>query len=149
VTRVALLDVNVLVALFDPAHVHHELAHDWFAENAPHGWATSALTESAFVRVVSNPAYGGTAPRVAEIVDRLRMFRASGHHHYWTETLSLGDRASFDLSFLGSHRQITDVYLLGLATRHTGRLATFDRSIPIKAVVGATPEALAVISGSS
>ena len=32
--RVALLDVNVLVALFDPDHVHHDLAHDWFAEPA-------------------------------------------------------------------------------------------------------------------
>ena len=32
-SRVALLDVNVLVALFDPDHVHHELAHDWFADH--------------------------------------------------------------------------------------------------------------------
>jgi predicted nucleic acid-binding protein len=27
----ALLDVNVLIALVDPRHVHHELAHRWFA----------------------------------------------------------------------------------------------------------------------
>jgi predicted nucleic acid-binding protein len=27
---VALLDVNVLVALFDPVHTHHEAAHQWF-----------------------------------------------------------------------------------------------------------------------
>lgn len=25
-------DVNVLIALLDPLHVHHERAHAWFAE---------------------------------------------------------------------------------------------------------------------
>ena len=53
---VALLDVNVLVALFDPAHVHHEAAHAWFGTHRRQRWATCALTENAFVRVVSNPA---------------------------------------------------------------------------------------------
>ncbi len=33
VTRPALLDVNLLVALFDPDHVHHDIAHDWFTED--------------------------------------------------------------------------------------------------------------------
>jgi predicted nucleic acid-binding protein len=27
----ALIDVNVLIALLDPRHVHHEPAHAWFA----------------------------------------------------------------------------------------------------------------------
>jgi uncharacterized protein len=143
--RVALLDVNVLVALFDPDHGHHEPAHDWFAENIAHGWATCALTETAFVRVVANPAYGGHAGRPAAIVDRLRMFRASGHHKFWEDPLSLADRSVFDLSYASGHRQITDIYLLGLATKMRGRLATFDRAIPLKAVVGATAEALAIV----
>src|SRR3970040_203386 len=39
VSRVALLDVNLLVALFDPDHIHHELAHDWFADHRPYGRA--------------------------------------------------------------------------------------------------------------
>jgi hypothetical protein len=39
VSRPALLDVNLLVALFDPDHVHHELAHDWFADQRDAGWA--------------------------------------------------------------------------------------------------------------
>lgn len=29
----ALLDVNVLIALFDADHIHHERAHDWFMRN--------------------------------------------------------------------------------------------------------------------
>jgi hypothetical protein len=36
--------------------------------------------------------------------------------------------------------------LLALAVRKGGRLAAFDRSIPLGAVVGATPESLAVIA---
>jgi len=37
---VALLDVNVLVALLDADHVHHDAAHDWFAGARQHGLAT-------------------------------------------------------------------------------------------------------------
>ncbi len=49
----ALLDVNVLVALADPRHVHHEAARQWFeGEDA---FATTPLTEVAFVRLMSHP----------------------------------------------------------------------------------------------
>ena len=44
--RPALLDVNVLIALFDETHVHHEAAHDWFADNRAAGWATCAITRT-------------------------------------------------------------------------------------------------------
>ena len=52
----ALLDVNVLIALFDPVHGHHEPAHAWFAHNRPFGWATCPITENGLVRVLSNMA---------------------------------------------------------------------------------------------
>jgi predicted nucleic acid-binding protein len=45
---------------------------------------------------------------------------------------------------LGS-RQVTDVYLLVLAVRHGGRLVTFDRSVPLKAVGSAGPEHLVML----
>src|SRR5205807_1947335 len=57
VSGVALLDVNVLVALFDPDHVHHEPAHRWFAEQRGTGWATCPLTENGLLRVLTHPAY--------------------------------------------------------------------------------------------
>ena len=143
-SAVHLLDVNVLVALFDADHVHHETAHDWFADHREQGWATSAATESGFVRVVSNPAYG-LGLRVAEAADRLRRFCASGHHRFWTETVSLRDDARFRLDLLRGHRQVPDVALLGLAVAMGARLATFDRTIPVAAVHGATAASLAVI----
>jgi hypothetical protein len=143
--RVSLLDVNVLVALFDPDHIHHELAHDWFADHRAEGWATCAVTENGFVRVVSNPRYQPDAPRPAAVVDRLRRFCTSEHHHFWADPVSLRDAALFNLSVARGHRQVTDIYLLALARRQGGRLATFDRTIPLAAVKGAGDDTLAVI----
>lgn len=143
-SAVHLLDVNVLVALFDADHVHHEAAHDWFADHREQGWATSPATENGFVRVVSNPAYG-IGLRAVDAADRLRRFCASGHHHAWTDGASLLDASLFRLDHLAGHRQVSDVYLLGLTVRMGGRLATFDHAIPVEAVHGATPESLAVI----
>jgi hypothetical protein len=40
---------------------------------------------------------------------------------------------------------VTDLYLLGLAVRRQGRLATFDRAIPLAKVRGAEAENLALI----
>lgn len=143
-SAVHLLDVNVLVALFDPEHVHHDAAHDWFADHRSTGWATSPTTESGFLRVLANPAYG-LGLRAVEIADHLRRFRASGHHELWLEAVSLCDDQTFRLGHVHGHRQFTDVYLLGLAVQMRGRLATFDRGIPLAAVAGATPEHLCVI----
>ncbi len=144
--RIALLDVNVLVALFDPDHVHHDIAHDWFAEQRPLGWATCPLTENGAVRVMSNPAYGLERMRVDTAAARLRKFRASGHHTFWSDAISLSDEAVFAWHMATGHRQVTDIYLLALAVKMKGCLATFDQSIPLKAVAGATAAALKVIT---
>ncbi len=141
--RPALLDVNVLIALFDPDHVHHDAAHAWFGTQRVSGWATCPLTENAVVRILSNPAYGASTTQPIELAGRLAAFRASGHHTFWPDDLSLCDTTVFDLAV--GHRQLTDVYLLGLAVAHGGFLATFDRSIPLKAARGARPADLVVV----
>ncbi len=141
--RPALLDVNVLIALFDPDHVHHDAAHAWFGNHRASGWATCPLTENAAVRILSNPAYGASAAQPIELARRLAAFRDSGHHTFWPDDVSLCDTGVFDL--VVGHRHLTDVYLLGLAVAHDGFLATFDRSIPLKAVRGARPPDLLVL----
>jgi predicted nucleic acid-binding protein len=144
VTSPALLDASVLIALFDLAHVHHEVAHDWFADNRERGWATSPLTENALLRIVSNPKYGSNWERTPILATRLRAFCATADHHFWPDTLSLGDSAVFDLS-VAAHQHLTDVYLLGLAKANAGVLATFDRTVPFTAVLGATRDMVEVI----
>ena len=144
-SAVALLDVNVLVALFDPDHLHHDAAHRWFAAHRHAGWATCPLTENGLVRVLSQIAYTPAPEPPARIVDRLRAFCGSGGHVFWPETVTLRDPRLFVKALPISARQVTDVYLLALARRRGGRLATFDRSIPLGAVVGARPEHLEII----
>ncbi len=141
--RPALLDVNVLIALFDPDHLHHESAHRWFAEHRAAGWATCPLTENGAVRILSNPAYSTIAERPAALGGRLRAFCESGHHRFWPDDVSLRDGSLFTLET--GHRQLTDSYLLGLAVRHAGCLATFDRAVTLRSVRGARPEHLTII----
>ncbi len=131
--RVALLDVNVLLALVDPDHVHHDLAHDWFAGQRPHGWATCPLTETAFVRVLSHRRYGAGL-RPADAVAALAAFKASGQHHFWSDTVSLTDEALFRADRIPTARYVTGAYLLALARKRLGVLATFDAAVPITAV---------------
>lgn len=145
-SRIALLDANVLIALFDPDHLHHDPAHDWFEDSRANGWATCPLTENAVVRILSNPTYVVGAESTAQIVKRLSRFCGSGGHVFWGDTLSVRDRQHFPATFPVSSRQVTDAYLLALACENGGTLATFDTSIALATVVGATPAHLTLIS---
>jgi toxin-antitoxin system PIN domain toxin len=143
----ALLDVNVLVALFDPDHVHHRPAHGWLAEGRAGGWATCPLTENGLVRILSNPSYSGRRTTVEDAIERLTAFRASGDHEFWPDTVSLCEEGLVVFPHVGGHRRLTDVYLLALAVQRGGRLATFDRRIRPEAVAGAEPEHLVLLGG--
>ena len=143
---ISLLDVNVLVALLDPAHQNHDDAHDWFGRNRRHGWATCPTTINGCIRVLSNPAYPTVEATPAEVARRLRSASSSVDHHFWEDSVSLLDESLFRLIAIGGHQKITDAYLLGLAMRNHGQLATFDRSIPWKAVAGARPADIALIA---
>jgi toxin-antitoxin system PIN domain toxin len=146
VSRVALLDVNVLVALFHPDHIHHEAAHTWLAANRFDGWATCPLTENGLLRILSNAASSGMHENAASIRLRLETFCSSGSHVFWPDSVSLRDERRFRLVG-ATHKQVTDIYLLGLSVENGGRLATFDRRIPLRAVIDAGQDALAVIAG--
>jgi predicted nucleic acid-binding protein len=61
-----LLDVDVLIALIDPAYVSHGETHRWFTQKGPACWATCPITESGKMRIVGRPRYPNTpgAPAV-------------------------------------------------------------------------------------
>ena len=143
---IALLDVNVLVALFDPAHLHHEAAHVWFGPNRSRQWATCAITENALVRVLSNPAYPGRRTTVEDAAARLRTFCSVREHVFWASSISVRDPGRFHWNHIQGHRQLTDVYLLALSVSNRGRLATFDSTISLKAVEGAAVRNLELLA---
>lgn len=82
-------------ACADPAHVHHEAAHRWFGVNRKYRWATCPLTENAFVRVLSNPAYPGQATTIEDAVVRLRTFYTEREHVFWSDAVSIRERGRF------------------------------------------------------
>lgn len=146
---VSLLDVNVLIALFDPRHINHEHAHRWFERNRGKGWASCPLTVNGFVRILSNPKYPGLAVNVSEVAARLREFCSASDHEFWPDSVSLLDHELFRPREISGHQNVTDTYLLGLATRRHGKLTTFDRSISTKAVVGANSSYIELIASNS
>jgi toxin-antitoxin system PIN domain toxin len=119
-----LLDVNVLLALFDPRHVHHERAHAWFAEIST--FATTALTEAAFVRLVSNPHV--TAESCATALTTLRTIRAMDNHRFVPDDTSLAEPAISTEPMVG-YRQVTDFHLVNLAASRALTFATFDATL--------------------
>lgn len=126
---IALLDVNALVALAWPNHVHHQVVHRWFAEQRARGWATCSITESGFMRVSSNPAATPEARTPAEALAQLERMVVVPGHHFWPDDVSPVLDELITREWILSHRQVTDAHLLSLAIRHGGRLATFDRGI--------------------
>ena len=140
----ALLDVNALIALVQPDHVHHQAAHQWWSENGESGWASCPLTENGFVRVVTQPRYPRPIP-VPHAVELLRAAVAGTDHEFWSDDISLRHDARFDPARLLGPKRLTDTYLLALAVEHDARLATCDRAISLTAVRGAQARNLVVI----
>lgn len=125
----ALLDVNVLVALAWPNHVHHGAAGAWFARHRDAGWATCPLTESSFVRVSANPAISAgtvTPLAAAELLARLREL---GSHEFLADTISFASSPEVRRLRVLGHRQVTDAHLLALARSRGARLVTFDAGV--------------------
>jgi len=125
---VTLLDVNVLIALIWPEHQFHRQAFSWFDRNARHGWATCPITQMGFVRMLSSSPIR-EAPTVSEALKLLELNLEHPDHEFWADEIGILPAINLTGAILQGHRQITDAYLLGLAVRHKGKLATFDRSI--------------------
>ena len=141
----ALLDVNVWVALFDDAHQFSDRANR-FIEARGTRIATSPLVENGVIRVMSLPSYGrGGGLPIQVVRERLREACAALDHEFWPDDISLRDDAHVDFTRVQGHNQITDLYLLALATHRDGCLASFDQGIALSSVRGATARHLKML----
>ena len=140
-----LLDVNVLIALLDDAHVFARRANEW-VESAPRRIATCPIVENGVIRIMSAPAYSTTHRATPEqVADGLRALGEGLDHEFWPDDVSMLDETLVDFSRLHGHRQVTDAYLLALAVRRGGVIATFDTALPWTAVRGASKKHLLAI----
>jgi toxin-antitoxin system PIN domain toxin len=130
-----LLDVNVLIALGDTNHSHRAAALRFFEKRAVvEGWATCPLTENAFIRIFGGPHYPGGPRSTAEARRVLNSIRTAPGHQFWPDDLSLTD--THMLPVLPTSEHLTDIYLLALAVKNGGKLATLDASINPTHIVG-------------
>ena len=124
-----LLDVNVLIALAWPTHVHHVAAQTWFLTTGRRAWATCPLTQTAFVRISSNPKFIDGAVTPNQAIELLAEVTKASQHEFWPDDLSLGETDTLVWPYVVGHRQVTDAYLLALAKAHAGKLATLDGGV--------------------
>lgn len=130
-----LLDVNVLIALVDPAHVAHEPVHAWFGRVGRKAFATCPITENGLLRIVGHPKYPNSPGPPSSVVGALLAIRALPGHAFWPDSISVVDDSVFDSTQLSSHAKVTDSYLLALARAHRGKLATLDHRLASDAVI--------------
>jgi toxin-antitoxin system PIN domain toxin len=130
-----LLDINVLIALCDPAHPH-AIAADRFYRGglAREGWATCPIIENGFLRIFGSRKYPGGpgSPQAARLI--LAGLLASPGQQFWQDDLTLMSPSVFPQ--LPASDNLTDVYLLALAVKRGGRFATFDAGMDASLVPG-------------
>ena len=138
----ALLDVNALIALVDTDHLSHSEMSKWFLAHYAQGWATCPLTENGMIRVLSQPAYASGQRTPVEAVQILTSLKATfrSSYEFWPNEISLTDAEIFKPELIAGPRQVTDVYLPGLAARRNSVLVSFDKSLPWHAVKGGSPK---------
>jgi len=136
--------VNVIIARTDSRHEHHNRVVRWQERHSDELFVTCPLTENGFVRIYGHPNYPGGPGSPAEAMVELRYLRALPVHRFIPDSLSLADAEVFlDLAGV-SPRQLSDVYLLGLAAHHGIEFATTDTRVLVHLVRGGA-EALHVI----
>ena len=126
-----LLDINVLIALADPDHEHHEKAEVFFLTNHRQGWATCPITENGFVRIVGAANYPKGPGSTTSARDILRQLCGHEGHRFWPDDLSVRAGENLPVS-----KHLTDHYLLCLALHRQGKLVTFDRHIQAERIPG-------------
>jgi hypothetical protein len=112
-----------------PTHVAHEKVQTWFSKHAQAGWATCPFTQTAFVRILSNPAFSPNALTTADAFRLLESNLKHPRHTFWPDHIGLLEATRSFQSQIAGHQQVADAYLLGLALQRRGKLATLDTGI--------------------
>lgn len=137
-----LLDVNILIAMVQPSHAHHDRAQRWFHSEPARAWATCPLTENAFLRILGHPNYEGVSgdpEMLRTVLERVCSFPG---HQFWPDDISLTDTSTFPS--LASSQHLTDLYLLALAVSRQGKLATLDARIDSSLIPGGARACLVI-----
>jgi uncharacterized protein len=133
---VYMLDTNVLIALVDQEHSFASAARHWFNMTGSAGFATCPITENALIRIMSHKAYPSGLRPIGLLLQALGDLKGRPGCRFWPDDISLTGASLLRHGHLVKSAYLTDSYLLGLAVRNGGKLATFDRNLRGTAVIG-------------
>src|SRR5262245_14755365 len=102
----ALFDANALLALIDKDHEFHPRVRVGWSANHEAGWATCAVTQNGFARIMSQPHYTNPAPTM-DAIRLLALGLEEAGHEFWPDNLSITDDTIFDRSLILGPNQIT------------------------------------------
>jgi uncharacterized protein len=121
-----LLDVNALLALGVREHEFHERTAKWVDScGKSDSFATCAITELGFLRVLIQAQYLGSTLALGQKV--LRLLKASSRFRF--DFLADDQDASQLPQWVKWPKQITDGHLVALARAHGEVLATLDQGV--------------------
>lgn len=119
-----LLDANVLIALTDRCHIHHERARQWFGSEG-RLFATCPITQGSLMRHYYRNA---EKPEINGAFQLLKQIESLSGYEFWKDTLAYSEIC---LAGVLGHRQVTDAYLVALASSHGEKLASMDRGLAL------------------
>ncbi len=145
--KIHLPDVNVLIALHDPNHVHYTVANDWFEAEGQNCWATCPLTENGFVRIGAQSRIAKHQNIIAVTVEALKEMKKiyAATHHFWSDSVSVCDDTYFVHNEIMGPKQVTDIYLLALCHKYNGTLVTLDARITTAGIVSPSHDLLKIL----
>ena len=119
--RIYLLDSNVLIALATPEHSLNSRAAAWFLKG--YRFATCPITQGALFRFHLRAGLDATAESARLLLESISSLP---RHEFWPDDVSYLDMPATGIV---GHRQVTDAYLVLLARKHGGLLATMDQAL--------------------
>jgi len=120
-SKVYLLDSNVLIALATPEHSLNARAAAWFLKG--HRFATCPITQGALFRFHLRAGVETTAESAKLLLESIS---ALPRHEFWPDDVSY---LNISTRGIAGHRQVTDAYLVLLAQKHGGSVATMDQAL--------------------
>jgi toxin-antitoxin system PIN domain toxin len=120
-SKAYLLDCNVLIALATPEHSLNTRAAAWFRKG--YRFATCPITQGALVRFYLRTGVDATADSAKLLLEAMSSLP---RHEFWPDDVSYLDMPTRGIV---GHRQVTDSYLVLLARKHGGSVATMDRGL--------------------
>jgi hypothetical protein len=120
-SKVYLLDSNVLIALATPEHSLNARAAAWFLKGLR--FATCPITQGALFRFHLRAGVEATAESGKLLLESIFSLP---RHEFWPDEVSYLDLPTTGIV---GHRQVTDAYLVLLARKHGGSVATMDQAL--------------------